>query len=48
VGALAELRRTLRERTLASPLCDAPAFVRRLEGVYHRLWDRCGPAVLYF
>lgn len=23
-----------------SPLCDAPTFVRQLEGVYHRLWWR--------
>lgn len=23
-----------------SPLCDAPAFVRRLEGVYRTLWQR--------
>lgn len=23
-----------------SPLCDAPTFVRQLEGVYRRLWKR--------
>ncbi|KAL4452759.1 hypothetical protein ABPG75_008421 [Micractinium tetrahymenae] len=37
---LAELRQGLRQRMLESPLCDAPAFVRRLEGVYHQLWRR--------
>ncbi|PNH00482.1 putative UDP-N-acetylglucosamine--peptide N-acetylglucosaminyltransferase SPINDLY, partial [Tetrabaena socialis] len=30
----------LRPRMLASPMCDAPAFTRRLEGVYRQLWRR--------
>lgn len=39
-ASLAALRRGLRQRMLQSPLCDAPTFVRQLEGVYHRLWWR--------
>lgn len=37
---LARLRAGLRERMLASPLLDGPAFVDNLEGVYRRLWRR--------
>lgn len=40
VAALAALRVSLRERMLASPLCDGPAFVRRLEDLYRALWRR--------
>ncbi|GIL54275.1 hypothetical protein Vafri_9837 [Volvox africanus] len=40
VKTLAELRYSLRERMLASPLCNAPVFLRRLEGVYRSLWRR--------
>lgn len=40
VGALATLRSGLRARMLASPLCDGPGFVRRLEDVYVGLWER--------
>lgn len=42
--ALAALRSGLRGRMAASPLCDAPPFVARLEGVYRQLWRRCGRA----
>lgn len=35
---LAALRSELRQRMMASPLGDSPAFVARLERVYHRLW----------
>ncbi|GLI61429.1 hypothetical protein VaNZ11_003789 [Volvox africanus] len=40
VKTLAELRYSLRERMLASPLCNGPAFLRQLEGVYRALWRR--------
>ena len=40
VPKLAELRRGLRERMLASPLCAGPEFVAQLEGVYHSWWHR--------
>ena len=35
---LTELRRTLRERMLASPLMDAPRFARSIEGAYRTMW----------
>jgi predicted O-linked N-acetylglucosamine transferase (SPINDLY family) len=35
---LAALRRTLRQRMAASPLCDGQGFVRGLEAVYRQLW----------
>jgi predicted O-linked N-acetylglucosamine transferase (SPINDLY family) len=45
---LAGLRRGLRQRMLASPLCDAPAFTRDLERTYRELWrgwcDNTSPA----
>lgn len=39
-AALAELRRCLRGRMSASPLCDSPALTRRLEGAYRRAWEQ--------
>jgi predicted O-linked N-acetylglucosamine transferase (SPINDLY family) len=36
---LAGYRTTLRARTLASPLCDGPGFVGRIEAQYARLWQ---------
>jgi predicted O-linked N-acetylglucosamine transferase (SPINDLY family) len=36
----AELRQTLRERMLASPLCDGVTFTRGLEDTYRHLWRR--------
>ena len=38
----AELRATLRERLLNSPLCDEPAFARRLTDALYRAWDTIG------
>jgi predicted O-linked N-acetylglucosamine transferase (SPINDLY family) len=35
---LTALRRTQRPTMLASPLCDAPAFVRDLEAAYRQMW----------
>ena len=35
---LAELRRTLRERRLSSPLCDSGSCVAGLEDAYRRMW----------
>ncbi|MEI6558947.1 MAG: hypothetical protein WCO00_11120, partial [Rhodospirillaceae bacterium] len=37
---VAVLRNDLRSRMIASPLCDAPAFARKLEGVYRELFAR--------
>ncbi|OAN54675.1 hypothetical protein A6A04_12180 [Paramagnetospirillum marisnigri] len=39
-GALADLRRGLRERVLASSLCDGRGRARQLERVYGALWRR--------
>jgi predicted O-linked N-acetylglucosamine transferase (SPINDLY family) len=36
---LGSLRACLRPRMAASPLCDAPGFVRALEGAYRLAWD---------
>ena len=35
---LAELRRTMRDRMQASPLMDAPRFVRSIEDAYRSMW----------
>jgi predicted O-linked N-acetylglucosamine transferase (SPINDLY family) len=37
--ALANLRRGLRARTAASPLCGGPRVARPLEGAYRRMWS---------
>ena len=38
-GYLADLRRSLRPRMTASPLCDLPAFARHIEAAYRRMWE---------
>ena len=48
--ALAELRRSLRERMLQSPLMDAERFARHVEQAYRQMWrrwcdDRTGHAI---
>jgi predicted O-linked N-acetylglucosamine transferase (SPINDLY family) len=42
VGRLGELRRSLRQRLLASPLCDGAAFARQVEEAYLRMWEQAG------
>ena len=40
VSELASLRAGLRQRMLASKLCDAPAFMQGLERAYRAMWVR--------
>jgi predicted O-linked N-acetylglucosamine transferase (SPINDLY family) len=43
VDKLRELRRTMRDRLVASPLMDHAGFTRNLEGAYRRMWEAwCG------
>lgn len=46
---LQALRKGLRERLQASPICDAPGFARRLEGLYRQLYvrasEKASPAI---
>lgn len=37
---LTRFRQSLRPRVAASPLCDAPAFARKIEGAYRAMWLR--------
>ncbi len=39
-GRLADQRHSLRPRMAASPLCDAPAFARKVEQAYRTMWRR--------
>ena len=39
-AGLARLRTGLRGRMAGSPLIDGPAFARRLEAAYRRMWER--------
>lgn len=39
---LQSLRSSMRDRVAASPLCDGPGFMRRLETAYRSMWrDAC-------
>jgi predicted O-linked N-acetylglucosamine transferase (SPINDLY family) len=40
LDALADHRRTLRDRFAASPVCDAGGYVEQLEGAYRHMWRR--------
>jgi protein O-GlcNAc transferase len=43
---LAKLRSGLRDQMKHSPLCDAPAYTRKLENAYREMWRSwCGPEV---
>ena len=44
VRRLADLRRELRARFLASPACDAPRFARAFEDLYRTAWRRFAAA----
>jgi len=39
LGRLAELRSTLRQRMIQSPLMDAPLFARNIEQAYRQMWQ---------
>lgn len=41
---LAEIRAGLRERMVASPVCDAPRYVRNLEAAFREVWRQRLPA----
>jgi predicted O-linked N-acetylglucosamine transferase (SPINDLY family) len=36
---LSDLRRVLRSRMAASPLCDGPAFARKMESAFRTMWQ---------
>ncbi len=38
-GRLGELRRSLRPRMAASPLCDGRAFARKMEAAFRTMWQ---------
>jgi protein O-GlcNAc transferase len=38
-GRLSDLRRVLRPRVAASPLCDGPAFARKMESAFRMMWQ---------
>lgn len=40
IDALAETRRTMRDKMQASPLMDERAFVDRVEGAYRQMWQK--------
>jgi predicted O-linked N-acetylglucosamine transferase (SPINDLY family) len=39
LSALADLRATMRERMLTSPLCDGPGFTAAVEAAYDQCWN---------
>jgi predicted O-linked N-acetylglucosamine transferase (SPINDLY family) len=40
IERLSELRHGLRERMMASPLCDAKRYTRDLEAAYREMWKK--------
>ncbi|KAG0497293.1 hypothetical protein HPP92_001984 [Vanilla planifolia] len=40
VSTLSELRMSLRDLMLKSPLCDGPKFTKQLESLYRKMWHR--------
>jgi len=39
-GKLTEIKRTLRQRMLDSPLCDAEGFARKFEAALRKMWQQ--------
>lgn len=39
IPALAQIRENLRPSMLVSPLCDGPAFAKKLEKVFRDMWE---------
>jgi predicted O-linked N-acetylglucosamine transferase (SPINDLY family) len=44
IDRLRDLRATLRQRLMASPIADAPRFARNIEAVYRQIWRKWAEA----